>query len=364
MKVLITGGAGTGGSGLVEALLKKGHKVRLLDIVAPNEAWRVKEFMNNENFEYVWKSVHDIKSEDLNGIDVVVHMAAQADVPMGFTAPIWTVWEESIGTTILLEACRNKPIKKFLLASTGNVIGRPLYTPIDEKHPVVPHNPYSAAKASQELLVWAYWRAYNLPVAVMRNGIVYGPKMRKNIFLYIWLKNILEGKPIIIEGGEQTRDPCYYTDTSDVWVKIIEAPEDKVVGYTFQVSKGVEWKMEDMARMCIKVAGKEVPINYVDYRPGEKGQRECFDNSFAKKQVGYEPKVDLEEGLKLLWESVKKGEGTPESFGLEDGLKNIESQLKHLINKVSKEKETIKNPAKSSYEFIAKEGYPRKFNEF
>lgn len=306
MKVLITGGAGYGGSGLVESLVNKGHNVRVIDILAPNEAWKLKGFI--DKIDYRWKSVQDINDDDLEDIEVVIHMAAQADVPMGFTAPIWTCWEETMGTVALLERCKNKPIKKFILASTGNVIGRPLYVPIDEKHPVVPHNPYSAAKASQEMLVWAYHRAYNIPVAVMRNGIVYGPKMRKQIFLYIWLKNILEGNPIIIEGGEQTRDPCFGTDTIDVWTKMVEASEEKVVGNTFQVSAGVEWKMEDMAKLCMKVAGKEVPIEYKDYRPGEKGQRECFDNSFARNQVGYEPKYDLESGLKILWEWVKQEE--------------------------------------------------------
>ncbi len=310
MNVLITGGAGYGGSGVAENLVKRGHQVRIIDIIAPNEAWKVKEFI--EKIDYRWKSVHDINDDDLEGIDIVVHMAAQADVPMGFTAPIWTAWEETLGTVAVLERCKGKPIKKFILASTGNVIGRPQYIPIDEKHPIVPHNPYSAAKASQECMVWAYWRSYNIPVVVMRNGIVYGPKMRKNIFLYIWMKNLLIGKPIVIEGGEQTRDPCFGSDTIDVWTKVVEAPEEKVVGQTFQVSRGKEWKMIDMAKLCQKVVADDghpvSPITYVNYRPGEKGQRECFDNSFARKQVDYNPKVDLEEGLKILWEWVKKEE--------------------------------------------------------
>lgn len=306
MNVLITGIAGYGGSGLAESLVNRGHKVRGIDILAPNEAWKLRGFI--DKIDYRWKSVQDINDDDLKDIEVVVHMAAQADVPMGFTAPIWTCWEETMGTVAMLEKCKNKHLRKFILASTGNVIGRPLYIPIDEKHPVVPHNPYSAAKASQEMLAWAYHRAYGIPVAVMRNGIVYGPKMRKQIFLYIWLKNILEGKPIKIEGGEQTRDPCYGGDTIDVWTKMVEGPDENVVGYTFQVSRGKEWTMIDMANLCMKVAGKEVPIEYVDYRPGEKGQRECFDNSFARKQVGYEPKVDLEEGLTLLLEWIKQEE--------------------------------------------------------
>ena len=305
--VLITGGAGYGGSGLTEALLKRGHSVRIIDILAPNEAWKVQEFM--DKIDYRWKSVHDINDDDLKDIEVVIHMAAQADVPMGFSAPRWTFWEETMGTVNLLEACRDKPLRKFILASTGNVIGRPLYKPIDEKHPVVPHNPYSAAKASQELLVHAYRRCYGIPTAVMRNGIVYGPKMRKQIFIYIWLKQLLEGKGITIEGGKQTRDPCFGSDTVDAWIKVVEAPDEDIVGETFQVSRGKELNMLEIAKACRKVAGKEdATIHYTDYRPGEEGQFECFDNSFAEKRLGYKPVVDLEEGLKITWEWVKQQE--------------------------------------------------------
>jgi UDP-glucose 4-epimerase len=304
--ILITGIAGYGGSGLAKELLRRGHRVRGIDIIAPNEARKVQDIIGD--LDYRWKSVHDINTEDLQEIDTVIHMAAQADVPMGFTSPIWTMFEESIGTVAVLEACRRVKLKKFILASTGNVIGRPLYLPIDEKHPVVPHNPYSAAKASQELLVHAYRRSYGIPTAVMRNGVVYGPNMRKNIFIYIWLKNILQDKPVIIEGGDQTRDPCFGSDTIDVWVRAIEAENNIVVGQTFQVSRGIEFSMFEIANACMAVVGKEVPILYKPYRPGEKGQREFFSNEFAITQLGYNPQVGLVEGLGKTVEWIKKEE--------------------------------------------------------
>lgn len=81
MKILITGGAGYGGSGLAENLVKRGHEVTLLDIVAPNEAWRVKDLVEEGKVKYIWKSVHDAKPEDIDEMDIVIHMAAQADVP-------------------------------------------------------------------------------------------------------------------------------------------------------------------------------------------------------------------------------------------------------------------------------------------
>lgn len=308
MNILITGGAGFGGSGLAKKLLEREHKVTVLDVISPNDAVRLQSVIDNPNLTYLWKSVHDIKPKDLYGQDIVVHMAAQADVPMGFSSPVWTVWDESVGTTILLETCKESNIKKFILASTGNVIGRPLYLPIDEKHPVVPHNPYSAAKASQELLAWSYYRAYGVPVIVMRNGIVYGPDMRKQIFLYIWMKNIYHGKSIVVEGGDQTRDPCFGADTVQAWTKVIEIPEHKTLGQTFQVSYGKEYTVRELADICMEVANKEVPIIHRPHRPGEKGQRECFDNGFARSILGYEPEYDLRTGLKILWNWVQKEE--------------------------------------------------------
>jgi nucleoside-diphosphate-sugar epimerase len=106
---------------------------------------------------------------------------------------------------------------------------------------------------------------------------------------------LLQGKRIIVEGGDQTRDPCYVTDTLDAWVRAIEAPKEKVVGEIFQVSTSKEYKVREIAEICTKIApGK---IIYKDYRPGEKGQRECFEISKARRILGYNPKIDLEEGL-------------------------------------------------------------------
>jgi len=307
--VYITGLAGFGGSGIARGLLERGHKVSGIDIIAPNEARKVRDIMDHENFSYIWGSVHDLKPKDIEGNDVLVHMAAQADVPLGFPAPTWTGWENVLGTIKTLEAAKDAGLEKFILASSGNVFGRPLRESINEDHPLTPHNPYSASKASQEMFTMGFYRAYDVPAVIMRNGIVYGPDMRKQIFVYIWLKNILQGKPIKIEGGKQTRDPCYVADTLSAWIATAEADPKDVVGQAFQVSAGKEYSMQAIAKACMKAAGREVGINYVDYRPGEKGQRECFDNSKAREILGYEPQYSLEQGLERTVEWVRKEEG-------------------------------------------------------
>jgi len=304
MKILITGGAGFGGSGLAKELLKRGHKVAVLDLVAPNHADNLRPILDHSNFKYIWKATFDIKPEDVEGYNIICGFNAQADVPMGFASPAYTFYQNTIGLIYTLEAVKKAGCDNFILPSSGNIFGRPPRIPIDENCPAVPHNIYSASKMSQEAIVMAYHRSYDLPFTILRNGIVYGEDMRRNIFIYIWLKNLLQGKPVVIEGGDQTRDPCFVTDTVDAWVKSIEAPLNTVVGEIFQVSRGVEYKINDIAQMCTSIiSGK---IVHTDYRPGEKGQRECFDISKARRVLGYDPKVDLADGLARTKEWVGK----------------------------------------------------------
>jgi nucleoside-diphosphate-sugar epimerase len=285
------------------ALLSSDYKVTVVDIVAPSHAENLKEVIDHPNLKYLWKSIHDLTPQDVEGHDIVAHFAAQADVPLGFPSPIWTIWENVVGTTKVLEAVREVGIDRFLLASSGNVFGRPVYLPIDEKHPLTPHNPYSASKACQEMLALAYYRAYGVPLVVIRNGVVIGEKMRKEIFIFKWLYNILMDRPIIIEGGKQTRDPCYVGDTVNAWLLASEAPRETVVGETFQVSRGREYTVEDIASKCMEVVGKNVAVEYRPYRPGEEGMREHFDISKARRVLGYEPKTELHEALEktLAW---------------------------------------------------------------
>lgn len=301
LSILITGGAGFGGAGLTKALLERGHKVTVFDITAPNHADALREEINKRYIKYLWKAVHDMNPKDIEGCDVVCHFAAQADVPMGFSSSFWTGWENVMGTIKVLETVRTVGIKKFILASSGNVYGRPLRLPIDENHPLTPHNPYAASKASQELYCWAYHRCYGIPLVVFRNGIVYGPGMRREIFIYKWLKELLLGHPIWVEGGEQTRDPCFVGETIEAWLKGVEAPAEKVVGEAFQISAGREYKVAEIAVKCVQAMGfsPAKKIGYRDYRPGEQGQRECFDISKAKRVLGYSPRIDLDTGIRL-----------------------------------------------------------------
>lgn len=299
-RVLITGAAGFGGSGLVKALLARGHAVTGLDIVAPLHADSLRTEMSHPAFRYVWKSIQDIRPEDIVGHSVVVHMAAQADVPLAFDSPRHTLMQNVEGTVAVLEAVRLAGcVSKLIYAGSGNEVGRPMYLPIDEDHPLTPHNPYAFSKAAAELAVWAWRRAYGIPAAVMSNGTVVGPNMRREIFIFKWIWNGLHNRPIVVEGGDQTRDITHVDDVIQAWTLAITAPEEAVVGRKFQVSYGEEHTVAELAGICMEVVRADVPIQYVGYRPGEEGQREAFSIERASRELGYTPKVPPREAIAL-----------------------------------------------------------------
>ena len=305
-RVLITGAAGFAGSSLARRLLSLGYSVTGLDITAPNHAGLLQSEFSRPGFSYIWKSVQDIRPSDVAGHSVVAHLAAQPDTPMAFDSPRYTISQNVMGTVELLEAVRLAGgVSKLLFAASGNELGRPLYLPMDEDHPLTPHNPYGYSKAAAELAVWAWHRAYGIPSVVLSTGVVAGPNMRREVFIFKWLWRALHGEPIVVEGGKQTRDLTYIDDVVEAWTIAIKASDEIVVGQKIYVGYGEERSIEELAEMCQAVTGSELPIKYTNYRPGEEGQREAFSTEKAKNVLGYTPKVAPGETIALTAKWVR-----------------------------------------------------------
>ena len=262
--------------------------------------------LDRPDFRYVWKSLHDIQPGDVEGHSVVAHLAAQADTPMAFDSPRYAVMQNIEATVAMLEAVRHAGgVEKVLFAGSGNEIGRPVKLPIDESHPLTPHNPYGFSKAAAELAMWAWHRAYGVPAVVLSTGVVVGPRMRREVFIFKWLWNAMHGLPIVVEGGQQTRDLSFIDDVIGAWVRAIQAPVDMVVGEKFFVGNGDERTVAELAKWCLEASGADVPVEYVNYRPGEEGQREAFSNEKAPLVLGHEPTVSSREAVRLTADWVR-----------------------------------------------------------
>ena len=306
IRILITGAAGFGGSSLARALLAQGYTVTGLDIAPPSHANLLRCELSNPGFHYLWKSIQDIQPKDVEGHSVVAHMAAQPDTPLAFESPRYTVMQNIEGTVALLEAVRQADcVSKLMFAGSGNEIGRALYLPIDEDHPLTPHNPYGFSKAAAEMALGAWRLAYGIPSIVMSTGVVIGPNMRREVFIFKWLWNTLHGKPIVVEGGKQTRDLAFIDDVVRAWTLAIQAPLEKVVGQKFFIGSGQEHSIDDLARLCRDTIGNNVPIEFVGYRPGEEGHREAFSIEKARRVLGYTTKVSPREAISITAEWVR-----------------------------------------------------------
>lgn len=306
MRVLITGAAGFGGSGLTKSLLAQGYSVTGLDVTPPAHAGLLRQELSNPRFRYLWKSIQDIQPRDVEGHSVVVHLAAQPDVPLAFDSPRYTVMQNIEGTVALLEAVRHADsVSKLMFAGSGNEIGRALYLPIDEDHPLTPHNPYGFSKAAAEMALGAWRLAYGIPSIIMGTGVVIGPNMRREVFIFKWLWNALHGKPIVVEGGKQTRDLTFIDDVVRAWTLAVQAPVEKVVGQKFFISSGQEHSVDDLARICRDTIGSNIPIEYADYRPGEEGHREAFSIEKAQRVLGYTPEVSPRKAVALTADWVR-----------------------------------------------------------
>jgi len=305
LNVFITGIAGAAGSSLAKRLLKEGYTVSGLDIVAPVDAYRLKYVI--DQIDYKWKAIQDITQYDLMNAQIVADFAAQPNTPLGLTAPKFTVWQNLDGLVSLLECVRRENVPLFVYPSSGVVFGRtpPDHLPIKEAEPLTPSSPYAATKACSEILCMTYFRCYNVPVTILRIGMGFGPGMRKDESIAQFMIKTLRGdEKIEVQSPKTTRDPSYLENVIDAWVRLLEAPRDEVIGEVFHISNGIEMTIEELASKCVEVTGsvgglRQIPqiIPTSIYRSGELGMRQHLDITKAKRVLGWEPKISLEDGL-------------------------------------------------------------------
>ena len=314
MRALVTGGSGFIGSHVVDKLRDKGIEVRVYDMVMPT---------HRNDIEHYQASLLDFDAVRmaLSGVDAIFHLGAIADVKDVLEEPHYAEAINVRGTINVLEAAkRNGGIKRMVFGSTTWVYSDTVGNILDEDTPLSgPSHIYTATKMAGEYYCQCYSRLYDLPTTILRYGIPYGPRAREGAVVPIFVKKALNGEPLTIAGdGSQYRKFVYVEDLADGNVLALkEIAKNKI--YNLEGKEKVS--IRQIAETIQKILGK-VEIKYVEGRPGDFSGKEILANR-AREELGWEPRVSFEEGVRRYIEWFKENQRNPDAewASLEEKLK-------------------------------------------
>ncbi len=300
MKILVTGGCGFIGSNFVRFMLKNtDYEIINLDgLTYSGNTDNLKDVQKNERYAFVRGRIEDGKlvSGLVKDVECVVNFAAESHVDRSILDPLPFIITNVEGTQNLLEACRHSDIKKFVHISTDEVYGTLGETGrFVESLPLLPNSPYSASKASADLIVRAYHETYGMHVSTARPSNNYGYYQYPEKFIPLIITNLLEGKPVPVYGeGKNIRDWIFVEDCCAGIAAVLDRGKE---GEIYNVGGESEEKNIDIAGKILNLLGKDKSyIKFVKDRLGH-DYRYALDNSKIRKELGWAPKVNLDAGL-------------------------------------------------------------------
>jgi dTDP-glucose 4,6-dehydratase len=298
-RALITGGAGFLGSHLSDALLGEGWDVVVVDNLLTGHLSNLAHLANDSRFEFLQRDI--CQPFDVGKIDYIFHFASPASPEDYHKHGIETLQVGSLGTFNALELA-HKYGAKYLVSSTSECYGDPLEHPQKETYwghvnPIGPRSVYDEAKRFTEAVTVAYRRYYKVDTRIVRIFNTYGPRMQINDGRVVpnFMKQALRGDDLTVYGdGKQTRSFCYVADEIDGFVRLSKAEEHLPVN----IGNPNEFTILECAQLVLKVTGSKSRIRYEPLPQDDPKQRRP-DITKARQVLGWEPKIDLESGLKL-----------------------------------------------------------------
>lgn len=305
--VVVTGAAGFVGSHLCERLLAEGDTVVGVDAFIPYYPRAVKErnlagLLKTPGFTFYEADLRSAQLEPfLEGADIVFHTAAMAGLLKS-----WRQFDEYmtcnvLATQRLLEAAVNVGVRHFLHCSTSSVYGR--FATGDENAPLAPVSPYGVTKLAAEHLCRAYGEKDGLRFTILRLFSVYGPRQRPDMGYHIFIRKLLAGETIVVDGdGTDSRSNTYIADCIEGLLLAARQPE-KSAGETFNIGGGEEVNVLQVLALLEELSGRKARIEHGPPRPGDQ-RRTAADITKARTLLGYNPKTRIIDGLaaQLAWQ--------------------------------------------------------------
>lgn len=306
MKLVVFGGGGFIGSAICDRLLKDNHELRIFERprVPP-----YRQFASDEKVEWVTGDLgntHDL-NDAIQGMDGVVHLVSTTLPKSSNDDPVYDVQTNVIPALHMLNAMVSQKVSKIIfISSGGTVYGNPQYVPIDEKHPTEPVVSYGITKLAIEKYLHMYSKLYGIKTVTLRVANPYGERQRIETAqgaVGIFLHNALKGYPIEIWGdGTIQRDYIHVSDVADAFAKAIIYNGSKEC---FNISSGKGTSLNDLINMMQHVISEPIKVNF---KPGRSFDIDIsvLSNDLARDELGWEPKVTMQEGLLRAAEWIKK----------------------------------------------------------
>ena len=302
-KLLVTGGAGFIGSNFIKYMLNKynDYKVINLDMLTyAGNLENLSDIENNPNYEFIKGDITNVVTVDeimKNGINYIINFAAESHVDRSIEDPGIFVKTNIMGTQVLLDAAKKYNIEKYLQVSTDEVYGTLGDTGyFTEETALAPNSPYSASKASADMLVRAYHETFKLPVNITRCSNNYGPYQFPEKLIPLMIANALEDKNLPVYGdGLQIRDWLHVADHCSAIDKVLHKGK---IGEVYNIGGNNEKANIEIVKLILQRLNKsEDLIKYVKDRPGH-DRRYAIDNTKITTELGWEPSYTFEEGMK------------------------------------------------------------------
>jgi len=308
MHYLVTGGAGFIGSNIVDELIRRGQRVTVLDDLSAGKEENLSSV--KDKIEFIRGSFVDLPTAQTacRGVDYVIHLGARTSVPRSVKDPLETNRINVDGTLNVLVAARDAQVRRVVFAASSSAYGETPTLPKVETMPPAPISPYGVSKLVGEMYLQVFGRVYGLENASLRYFNVFGPRQDPSsqysgVLSRFMLAILEEEQPIVYGDGEQSRDFTYVDNVVDATLRACEAPGAS--GLVFNVGTGSRITLNQTLKLLEKISGKPLRAKYDPPRAGDILHSQA-DISLGRQVLGYEPRVDFEEGLRRTWKWYKE----------------------------------------------------------